>query len=144
MRVVACEETGRRIDKLLIQIAPFARKPITEPIGKVPESVGEPLQVLVYGVGVEPRPNGDAETGVIPPLGMEARKGAQDLLALLRRGRQWPCCGDDVCIGQIFEQKVPRVCVQVPMGFKATRDEAFRHHRGNLGVESDLLATTSP
>src|SRR5205085_10372693 len=96
MRVIAREETGRGAEKLLIQIAPLAWQPVTEPIGKGLELDFKSLHELVDGIAVEPRSNRNAKARIIPPFCVEPRERLQHALALLHCWRQRPSRSDDV------------------------------------------------
>jgi hypothetical protein len=76
---------------------------VTDAVGKASELLRELLQIGIHPPGVEPVPDGGAQTKIIPPRGMEARPRPQDAFALLECWRQRPRCGYDVRIGEVFQ-----------------------------------------
>ena len=98
------------------------------------------LQSLGVGGGIDPCADGDAQTPIVPPRGIEACQCPQDGLALRHLRRQRPRRGGCVRLAQILEHEVPGFGVLIPCSVEAARHEARRHQRGDLAIEGDFLA----
>jgi hypothetical protein len=100
------------------------------------------LHLPVHGLGVEPRPNGDAKSGAIPPGRMETRVRSNDCAALLARRRQRPLRWDGVRFGEVLKEEMPRVRLCITMSLETTGHDVSRHHRRDPIIECNLLTAS--
>ena len=142
-RVDARKQTGCRLDESLVQIAPFARQTVAEPVAEGLEMASEALQHLLRGFGIRPRPDRDTETRIIPPRRMQTRPRVHDALALLDGRRQRPRRDDVVRLGQVFEQQVPLFRIRIADGVEAARHQPRRHRGRDCRVELDFAAAAA-
>src|ERR1700741_3957496 len=117
---------------------------ISEAIGEKRQRLLEPLQTLDDCSLVLPGPQGMSKTWVVPPCGMKTGAGAQDAFAFLQCRREWPGGHDEMRVGQVFQQEVPRSCVGVPSGVKAAQELLVWSGRGHLIVKGNFLSTSVP